>query len=308
MCTILHITYFLWKGSYWLVATHFTVYRLKDSVNWRELIEEFNDGKNTDKQFVLKENKNVKLKNISKFSLYTRAAENTPDWSKTLETLVNDLPEVTNVSHSYILFLEVNKTSFVVTGGSGYQVISSAKEFNFGIDLLSRLIEPSETVVKGIKDRNFTGNILGGDYQLKGKGTIYSETDFNNYFDEIRIELKSSVIRTKLGVKINTKKTDYRFLAKDSIKLGKALTINELDTLLGKVLKLQEEDGYPINPFYQVNKDDSLIGELNNKMVNKFKNYLEDQESVTDFFIVAAYHEYDNQFIQITRIKVLILD
>src|SRR5699024_2156023 len=81
MCTILHITYFLWKGSYWLVATHFTVYRLKDSVNWRELIEEFNDGKNTDKQFVLKENKNVKLKNISKFSLYKRAAENTPDWS-----------------------------------------------------------------------------------------------------------------------------------------------------------------------------------------------------------------------------------
>src|SRR5699024_9879795 len=115
------------------------------------------------------------------------------------------------------------------------------------------------------------------------------------------IELKSSVIRTKLGVKINTKKADYRFLAKDSIKLGKALTINELDTLLGKVLKLQEEDGYPINPFYQVNKDDSLISELNNKMVNKFKSYLEDQESVTDFFIVAAYHEYDNQFIQINK-------
>src|SRR5699024_12225003 len=100
------------------------------------------------------------------------------------------------------------RSQFSVTGGNGYQVISKEKEFNIGIDLISRLIDRTDPVVKRAKERFSTGSILGGDYQLKGRGTLYSETAFNNYFDEIQIELKSSIIITKLKIHIQTKKTN----------------------------------------------------------------------------------------------------
>src|SRR5699024_12739788 len=115
-------------------------------------------------------------------------------------------------SNSYILFIQIVTTQFAVTGGNGYQFISKEKEFNFVIDLLSRLIDRTDQVVKRAKERFLTGSILGGDYQLKGRGTLYSETAFNNYFDEIQIKLKRYIISTKLGIHIETKHRTICFI------------------------------------------------------------------------------------------------
>lgn len=288
------------NGVITVSASHFTIHRLKEEENWKEIVDQFNDEKDSDKQYTLKANKeDIKFNNIAKYELYTRAAETVPDWSTTLDELVTDLGNVNNISHSYVLFLEVDDSNFAVTGGNGYQVIGQDKYYNFGIDLLSRLVEPNDTVIKRVSDRYFSGNILGGNYQLKGKGTINNETDFNNFFDEIYIVLSSKVIKNKLGIKIPTKKADYRFLAKDSIKLGKAITLNELDILLGAILDLLEEPGYPINPFYQLNGNDSLIKELDSYMIDAFTDHLANTGENEGFTIVPFYSTFDIQYIEI---------
>src|SRR5690625_4315055 len=162
------------------------------------MIERFNDEKQADKQYEPKSNSGtVRFRNIEKYKLYTRAAENIPSWSKTLYELVTDLGNVNNISHSYVLFLMVSGSNFAVTGGTGYQVISQDKQYYFGIDILSRLVKPNDTVIKSVSDRYLSGNILGGNYQLRGKGTINSETAFNNFFDKIKIALTSQIIKQK---------------------------------------------------------------------------------------------------------------
>src|SRR5699024_11675436 len=61
---------------------------------------------------------------------------------------------------------------------------------------------------------------------------------------------------------------------------------------------LLEEEGYPINPFQLVDKNDRLNDYLNNDLITHFKRYLENKANVTDFTIIPAYLEFDNQYIQ----------
>lgn len=295
-------TYQFRKWVVAVVASHFTIHRLIDEADWEDIVERFNDEKEEDKQYTVKENNERKtFTNISDYRLYTRAAKTVPDWSKILEELVTDLGNISNTSHSYVLFLEVDDSNFAVTGGSGYQVIGQDKQYQFGIDLLSRLVEPNETVIKSVSDRYFSGNILGGNYQLKGKGTINNETEFNNFFNEIYIALSSKTIKEKLDIDIKTKKADYRFLAKDSIKLGKAITLNELDKLLGSILDLLAGPGYPINPFYQLNSDDPLNKKLDDYLAEVFIDYVAGGRTSPDLTIVPLDSAFDTQYIQINE-------
>src|SRR5699024_4261707 len=75
-------------------------------------------------------------------------------------------------------------------------------------------------------------------------------------------------------------------------------TLKELDQLLNRINSLLEEEGYPINPFQLVDKNDRLNDYLNNDLITHFKRYLENKANVTDFTIIPAYLEFDNQYIQ----------
>lgn len=285
-------------------ASHFTVYLLQTKLDWKQIIDEFNEDKDIDKQYILRTNNDgIIFNNISNYRLYTRAAETTPDWGLTLENLVINLDNVTNISHSYVLFLQVGKQNFAATGGNGYQAIENHKDFSFGIDLLSRLIDRNDSVIKRTNDRYISGNIMGGVYQFNGSVSINTEKEFNNYFNEIYLALSTEKIEEKLGIKINTKKKDYRLLAKDSIKLGKSLTISELDTLLGSLINLLGQEGYSINPFYRLKEKDPKIEQLNAKLVNDFRDYLNSDVTITDFNIVPFYQVFDSHYIAINNEK-----
>src|SRR5699024_2982136 len=92
-----------------------------------------------------------------------------------------------------------------------------------------------------------------------------------------------------------------RFLAKDSIRLGKAITLNELDILLGAMLALLNEPGYAINPFYQLNNNEAIIQELNDFLVDQFLTYLEHPEHIRGFSIIPYYHIFDSHNIAINN-------
>lgn len=221
--------------------------------------------------------------------MYTRASETTPDWTKPLSELVEDLGEVHNINNSYVLFLRVGKESYAVAGGFGYSVIGSYKNFNFGNDLLSRLIKPDENAIKRISERRITGNIVGGESLYYQNVSLNTEKGFNRFMSEIYTALPKETIEQKLGIKINTKKKSYRFLA-----LSKAITIKQLDQLLGSISQLMKQDGYSINPISYVNEKDQIIYKLNNNLINRFRNYVRDGKLNENFRIIPYYNEYDS--------------
>src|SRR5690625_5626544 len=105
--------------------THYINNKLKDEVQWQELIDEINDKKYANKQYYITENReDLKHENISNYALYVRQTESSPEWENVLGPLVTDLPPIVNISNSYILFIQIGTTQFAVTGGNGYQVIS----------------------------------------------------------------------------------------------------------------------------------------------------------------------------------------
>ncbi|MFC4025167.1 DUF6119 family protein [Oceanobacillus longus] len=281
-------------------ASNYTIYQLKTDKCWQEIIDEFNEDKEEDKQFRTKNNKSdVNFPNIKEYRLYTRAAETEPAWAKALNELVDDLGAVDNINNSYVLFLELQEGSFVATGGHGYSVIENDKNFDFGMELLSRLIKRNDSVIKKINDRHLVGNVVGGNYLYHQKVSVDTEKGFNKYFSEIYTALPSKTIEAKLGIKIKTKKEDFRFLAKDSIKLSKSLTLRELDIFLNNISQLLKEEGYAINPIYQINKKDPLNKELDKRLMKMLIAYLEDPHRDNGVKIVPFYNVFDLHYIQI---------
>lgn len=265
---------------------------------FEEIIADFNKDKEEDKQFTKKTNtKDIDFENISDYELYTRAAKTEPDWGFTFDNIVTDIGTVQNINHSFILFIAVGTLRFAVTGGVGYLVLDKYKRYDFGIDLLSRLITPTDNVIKRINDRYFTGNKVGSNFQYVGNVNINSEKSFNNFYKEIYLALPSRTIKKKLGVDIKTNKSDYSFLAKDSIKLGKAITLKELDTLLKSIENLLQKDGYSINPFYELDKDDPLLEQLNIKLVDLFKNYIQGESLKLN--VIPFYYNYESHYIDV---------
>ncbi|MUV37127.1 hypothetical protein JNUCC1_00933 [Lentibacillus sp. JNUCC-1] len=280
-------------------ASHFTIYRLYGGGNWQSIINDFNEGKDEEEHLFIHTNREYRFRNISAYSLYTSVAKTSPNWGATLSELVNDLGEIENIRQSFVLFLKVGDESFAATGGNGYQVLEGVKDYNFGLELLSRLISQNDDVIKRVNDRYFTGNILGGNYQYNRRVTINTEADFNNFFNEIYVALPSDKITKKLGINITTKKKDYRFLAKDSIQLGKAMTLKELDSMLGSVLGLLKAQGYDINPFYRLNDKDHTTDELDMRLVQGFTDYLSGENFNVDFSIIPFYEVYDTHYMKI---------
>jgi uncharacterized protein (TIGR04141 family) len=279
-------------------ASNFTIYQLETDKTWKQIIDEFNEDKDEDKKFRIKTNSNKKFKNIIEYNLYTRAASTTPDWVNPILHLVKDLGEVENINNSYVLFMKVGNESYVATGGQGYSVIETDKNFQFGIELLSRLISNNESVIKSISNRYIAGNIVGGNYQFHENVSAELESGFNRYFSKIYTALPAKTIKKKLNIDIKTKKEDYRFLAKDSIRLSKSLTINELDNLVGAIHQLMEEEGFPINPVSFVHKKDPVQDKLNEQLMKKLMKHIETLDADNEIRIVPFFHELDEHYIQ----------
>src|SRR5699024_9121762 len=114
-------------------------------------------------------------------------------------------------------FMHVQGYRFVATGGAGYHAIDKYKTYNFGVELLTKLIEPNDPLIKRVSNRRMTGNRLG-EHSMYIEGIpIITEKNFNTFINEIYLSLESDIIQERLGVPIQTRKKDFSFLAKDSI-------------------------------------------------------------------------------------------
>lgn len=83
-------------------VSHFTIHRLKDGVDWSELVERFNDEKNEEKQYVMKENhEDSHFTHITDYALYICSAQTPTQWAKTLDPLV-------------LVFLKIEKSESLV--------------------------------------------------------------------------------------------------------------------------------------------------------------------------------------------------
>jgi len=264
-----------------MTATKFTIYLLKERNNFEstvtDIVHDYNlDYDEENKKFHLKNSTNYSFKNITNYKMYVRSALSSPNWKDTMDLLVEDISDVENKNNSFALFVQLNNYIFVITGGSGYVLIDSEKQFNFGLELVSRIIGENDNVIKNVGDKTFSGNRLSGNNQYMRKVSIISQQYYNNMFKKMELALPKHLIQHYLGIKIPINKSSYNFFAKDAIKLSKSITLEELDKLLLSITSLMnKQPSYSILPFYQLDNKNPLVKQLDALVENKFWNQLQ---------------------------------
>lgn len=249
----------------------FTLYKLrKPEKNFDEycceIISKYNKTiQDEHKKYELRSNKEVSFfQNIRNYRVYSAVKDTTPEWKNFLEELVDDLPSIKNISYSYVMFLEYESKIFAVTGGKGYLVIQEYKDNNFGLELLSKILDPNDPVIKQTTDRYLSGNRIGAKNYFLNYVSLNSESSISNFFKSIVTFFTKKQIEEIFGIPIDYGRNEYKFDVKDSIKLGKELNIKELDIFIKKISHLLDgKTKTKINFFHEVNSSDPLFDELN---------------------------------------------
>ncbi|MGM0844999.1 MAG: DUF6119 family protein [Bacillota bacterium] len=272
-----------------LSSASYTLYKLQpNEVSFAQYCEEiitcYNQGLEEDNRFTEKENREeAPFKDVDNYKVYFSESKTQPVWQYPLMELVAEFPTLQNLKHSFVLFLECQNNIFAITGGKGYLVLSEYKDYNFGIELLSKILKPDESIIKETNDRYLSGNRASGQQQFLGPVTLNSESSISNFFKGIDVFLKREKIEELFGIKIEEGKKDYKFVARDSIRLGKSLSISEIDIFIKHICELLNKDTISnINNFYELNNRDPKIKELNDLLIREFIENANDLENESE--------------------------
>lgn len=258
-------------------ATSFTLYKLQQSDeefnNYCDrIMNEYNSSLQEGARFEALSNVRRTIFNgISNYKVYYSRNRTTPDWRPFIAGLVTDMPTRDNLIQSFVFFIECQNNIFAITGGRGYLALADYKDYNFGLELLSKILEPNESVIKETSDRFLSGNRASGQNQFLGLVTLNSESGISNFFQKIDVFFTKEKVEELFGIEIDEGRKEYKFVARDSIRLGKSLTISEMDTFINQVCNLlSSERASIINNFYEVNTKDPVYKDLNGYLEEEF--------------------------------------
>lgn len=297
-------------------AAAFTIYKLVNRTDDFEgdckyIISEYNKSSKEGLEYKPVENKESALfEHISGYQLYTGIKSGPPEWKAALESIASGLDGLTNRHVSFVLFIECQGNRFCVTGGSGRFVVSSSIDYYFGLDILSRVLDDNESYIKETRSRYMAGNQVIGQSQFNQVVTIESTRTLTNYFKQVNSFLPKEKIEEYFGIDLKNGRNEYKFLASDSIKLGKALTVRQLDTVLNKLcILLEKAPRIAINHIRPIRQHDLLSNKLDNKLNEILIDRVENQKSNHQLrFVLPTYNVDYFELMTVNKHKVCRLD
>src|SRR5690625_578951 len=92
------------------------------------------------------------------YRLFTLPRRTTPRWSDFVNSISSEPKDYTNISESFVLMREAsNGTVFATTGGLGTHAIRTYVDPDFGLNLLSRLVDPNQITL--LRQQPISGNV-----------------------------------------------------------------------------------------------------------------------------------------------------
>ncbi|CDQ27111.1 DUF6119 family protein [Halobacillus karajensis] len=272
-------------------ASKFTVYILKQqdaqfSEVCKNIVEKYNQNeaeRNNNVEYKEQDIiENTGLKHIEEIKIYVAPHRTIPKWKDTLMNLIENtgVDDIKNINYSFLFFIKINDSIFAITGGKGHLVINEHKNYFFGLDILSKIMEPNDNIIKSTGDRALHGNRFSGIQQFNNFVNLRSEDSISSYFRQINTHLDKKIIFKEFGIDINNGRDGVNFLARDSIKLGKSLTLNELDLFVLNIDRLvnKEDTKSLINKFTEINNQDIIYSELNERLESDLMNLIKNKK------------------------------
>ncbi|KIZ50650.1 hypothetical protein UM92_17925, partial [Bacillus safensis] len=242
----------------------FAIYKIEDAKSCTQNLKEndFEEIKCKDPNYILYMTKKVKK----------------PKWERILIQVAEDPTKVkaSNETSSFVLLRTIGENAYAFTGGIGFFSIQGYIIQDFGIDLISKIIDPDR--IKYIKQKPLAGKTVQEEHVFK---EYYNyEFDPNNWgkiSKEILGEIKDIDLKIHLGIEISGK-FKIRLQGKSSFTINRSLTLDQLDTVLERLEELStKEDKFRLyKGFSEVTNRDrknSLSAILIKNLISLYQGY-----------------------------------
>ncbi|MEZ5358883.1 MAG: DUF6119 family protein [Candidatus Zixiibacteriota bacterium] len=259
---------------------------------------------------------NIELRSIPKsefdFALFYCNKDYTVFWKEFLKPIIENADSYffkhSSIIESFVLLIRQKKLDsiYAVTGGQGFNAIWDYVEDDFGLEILLRLVERNEKVIKRLAEKNLMGGIFGATKNFRRDHNL----DEDEVFGKIYSELKAHIDFRKLSQYCKLPEKDFRkglsITGKSSLKIEKMLTWDQLLNLVKGCERIYNECvPIQINSVTRIykRKNESLIDELNEGLIKQlWDRYSHNNEDI-DFDIC---HQEFEQYLTAARYKVII--
>lgn len=205
-------------------------------------------------------------------------------WKNYVEKFL-DTPLKIGKTKSYsILLLIKPKEQFdniyaITFGNLSYFVIQNYIDTSFGLNILSRIIDPNSNIVKSSKGQNVVGSTQGQLSIYRQLHSLSDIEDFGRIFQELNAIIRKDVLE-QFGIK--TEKDFKNCCAKASFQIKTSVTCDKIEKYIDGCEYANTLTAQPINSSRQLDKrkDKELIDRLTKTKVQKLWLELQQQEKI----------------------------
>jgi len=131
-----------------------------------------------------------------------------PNWKQMLLEISGQNEEIKRIKSKYpsfLLFFFNSNDAYAITGGAGHRVIESILDFQFGFDVVERLIDTSKDDIRGLSQRVFLGVELASNRFFKSDYVFNDEDSFGKYYRGVDVFIDSKKLKD-IGIETDKKK------------------------------------------------------------------------------------------------------
>lgn len=217
-----------------------------------------------------------------------------PKWKDFFSEICDRAADILTASNrevSYIMFLYDDDHIFSFCGGIGNLAIQDYINTYFGMEIISRLIEENNKVIKQVDERDLTGAILATSRYFRYDYKLSDDEEFGKLYKKVRAEVGRNVIDEKFGINTNSRRrTNIGCVAKSTFQINKSVSFNEVSHVIRSIANLLSCDAnFELNKVRLITRRGSgnklLIEELENTLCSKIYDGYVDRINDLDFDI-----------------------
>lgn len=237
---------------------------------------------------------NVECNNPHQTLFISRGEPGLPKWVSFLESISDSdqIRELTKITPAFILLYSIEKTCYAITGGGGHCHIKRYVDENFGLDTISKIIEPDK--IKVIRQKALTGRVEELERVFKESYNYdFDTSNWGKLTKEIIGKLNKSLFNELFGI-AGGKSATVKLAAKSSLWMSKSVSSEELDEIIRKLHEIQNKQPrfYLFKGYIQI-QNKMLINSLDNRILenlnDEFERFLNQQRTYIESTIHLSY-------------------
>lgn len=186
---------------------------------------------------------------------YKLTSTNDVRWEGFVEQFTVNKLQLRKINNSSVILLieskEKQENVFAICFGSlAFYVLQDIIDKEFGLDILSRIIEPNENILKASKGQKVVGTTQGQLSIYRQLHSLNDIDDFGSIFQELNVTIKKEILE-KFG--IETEKKFKNCCAKAFFQIKTSISVSTIEKFIKGCEYALTQEKQPINSTREIN-------------------------------------------------------